>query len=71
MRIIAVNLNDLFLLLDFVMAQENRDEHMAEFVKWVTNNGVDLKGLTVEKFNGMDYGLKTTKDLAVRFCTIV
>jgi len=45
-----------------------REQHMPAFLKWLTDNGVDLSALSIDKFEGVGYGLKAARDIEVSSC---
>lgn len=45
----------------FAMKHHKRQENVKEFMKWLTNNGVDCSGIEVEDFSEEGLGLKATR----------
>ena len=60
----------VLIFTGYVMTHYDRDEHMADFIKWISDNGVDLNSIALEKFDGMEYGLKATRDLQACFFAV-
>jgi len=53
------------MLLDYIWQHSSREEHIAGFLHWLSEHGVDTSAVVIEQFADAGYGLKATRDIKV------
>ena len=53
------------ICVDYVLQHGSRDEHMATFLHWLSERGVDTSAVVIEQFADAGYGLKAVRDIKV------
>ena len=62
----AVCILNIYFASEYVKLPDSREQHMAEFMEWMNQNGTETTCVEIHKFPSQGYGLKATKSIDVR-----